>query len=114
MWRRTAVLLRPDRSVKRGKGGLMRTVVVFSLCSLVGILAGFSVAGGENYSDSPYGAWMHGPPQDPDYFPIAVWLQAPEDAAAYKKAGINLYVGLWEGPTEEQLAHLKAAGMQTI
>ena len=48
------------------------------------------------------------------YFPIAVWLQDPADAGEYKKAGINLYVGLWEGPTEEQLALLVKAGMQTV
>ena len=92
----------------------MRILVVIGLCALVCTLAGFSAAEGENTIGSPYGAWTHGPPQDPDYFPIAVWLQAPEDAAAYKKAGINLYVGLWKGPTEEQIAHLKSAGMQTI
>ncbi len=47
-------------------------------------------------------------------FPIAVWLQSPSNAARYKAAGINLYVALWQGPTEEQLAALKAAGMPVI
>lgn len=47
----------------------------------------------------------------PDYFPIAVWLQDPKNASDYRKIGINLYVGLWKGPTSEQLARLKAAGM---
>jgi hypothetical protein len=61
-----------------------------------------------------YAAWKHGPPADANYFPIAVWLQSPKNAARYKAAGINLYVGLWEGPTEEQLAALKAAGMPVI
>ena len=63
---------------------------------------------------SPYAAWAHGPPADEDYFPIAVWLQDPKMAPRYKAAGINLYVGLWKGPTEEQLATLKAAGMAVI
>ena len=31
-----------------------------------------------------------------------------------KAAGINLYVALWQGPTEEQLAELKKAGMPVI
>jgi hypothetical protein len=44
-------------------------------------------------------------------FPIAVWLQEPSLASQYKRAGINLYVGLWQGPTDKQLADLKAAGM---
>ena len=63
---------------------------------------------------SPYAAWKHGPPADENYFPIAVWLQDPNMAPRYKAAGINLYVGLWKGPTEEQLASLKAAGMPVI
>jgi len=55
-----------------------------------------------------------GPSRDPNFFPIGVWLQSPRRAALYKKAGINLYVGLWNGPTEEQLKELKAAGMPVI
>jgi hypothetical protein len=66
--------------------------------------------------DSPpsYARWSHGPPSDPGYFPIAVWLQDPRNADAYKRAGINLYVALWRGPTEAQLAALKKAGMSVI
>jgi hypothetical protein len=63
---------------------------------------------------SPYARWQHGPPAEPGYFPIAVWLQDPRNAARYKQAGINLYVALWRGPTESQLAALKAAGMSVI
>jgi len=63
---------------------------------------------------SPYAAWKHGPPSDPNFFPIGVWLQSPANAAKYKAAGINFYVGLWKGPTEKQLAELKAAGMPVI
>jgi hypothetical protein len=51
---------------------------------------------------------------DPAVFPIAVWLQSPSNAAKYKAAGFNLYVGLWQGPTEEQLTDLKAAGMPVV
>ncbi len=61
-----------------------------------------------------YAKWKNGPPSDPGYFPIAVWLQNPRNAEKYKAAGINLYVGLWRGPTEEQLAALKEAGMPVI
>jgi len=57
---------------------------------------------------------QYGLPSDPGYFPISVWLQSPSNAARYKAAGINLYIGLWEGPTEEQLAALKKAGMPVI
>jgi hypothetical protein len=53
-------------------------------------------------------------PFGPDNFPIAVWLQDPQDAARYRQAGINLYIGLWQGPTEAQLAILKAAHMPVM
>ena len=58
--------------------------------------------------------WRNGPPTDPSYFPIAVWLQSPKNAARYKAAGINLYVGLWKGPTASQLAELTKARMPVI
>jgi hypothetical protein len=63
---------------------------------------------------APYGAWKNGPSTDPGFFPIAVWLQDPRNAARYKAAGFNLYIGLWKGPTEAQLSALKAAGMRVI
>ncbi len=53
-------------------------------------------------------------PEDPSFFPSAVWLQAPRNAERFKAAGINLYVGLWDGPTEDQLRELEKAGMPVI
>ncbi len=47
-------------------------------------------------------------------FPIGVWLQQPEHARRYQALGINVYVGLWQGPTAAQLATLKRAGMPVI
>ena len=63
---------------------------------------------------SPYARWTRGPATDPAFFPIGVWLQDPPNAIRFKEAGINVFVGLWEGPTEEQLAGLRAAGMPVI
>ncbi len=54
------------------------------------------------------------PWNDPQFFPIAVWLQDPANAERYKQAGINTYIGLWKGPTEEQLQVLRKAGMRVI
>ena len=51
---------------------------------------------------------------DPTRFPIGVWLQSTANAERYKKAGINVYVGLWEGPKEKDLSALKKAGMPVI
>ncbi len=68
----------------------------------------------KNQTASPYAKWERGFSKDPGYFPIAVWLQSPGNAKAYKDLGINLYIGLWEGPNEAQLAALKEAGMPVI
>ncbi len=58
--------------------------------------------------------WTRGPFADSNEFPIAVWLQHPRNARRYQAAGINLYVGLWRGPTAEQLSLLREAGMPVI
>lgn len=50
----------------------------------------------------------------PTHFPIAVWLQNPSNASRYRAAGINTYVGLWDGPTAAQLDALKASGLAVI
>lgn len=58
--------------------------------------------------------WKHGPPTEDSWFPIGVWLQDPRNAVRYQNAGINLYLGLWEGPTAGQLDALRKAGMRVI
>lgn len=58
--------------------------------------------------------WTNSPWADPSFFPIAVWLQSPANAERYKAAGINTYVGLWRGPTAEQLRALQTAGMRVV
>jgi hypothetical protein len=63
---------------------------------------------------SPYARWTNSMPADENFFPIAVWLQSPKNAVRYKEAGINVYVGLWRGPTATQLAELEKAGMSVI
>ena len=63
---------------------------------------------------SPWGRWPRGPGRDPEQFPIGVWLQDPKNAARFQAAGINLYIGLWKGPTDEQLEALRAARMPVI
>jgi hypothetical protein len=58
--------------------------------------------------------FARGLPRRPDFFPLAVWLQAPGNALRYRGIGINIYVGLWRGPTEDQLRQLDEAGMLLI
>lgn len=51
---------------------------------------------------------------DPNFFPIGVWLQQPRHAKEYKAAGVNLYIGLWDGLDQPQLTDLKNAGMKVM
>lgn len=62
---------------------------------------------------SPY-VWPRGPSADPEFFPLAVWLQDPSNADAYQDVGINTFIGLWEGPRDDQLDRLTLAGMQVM
>ena len=99
----------------------MRRSITLITC-LIFIISGFAGAGegsvvGSRCAGSltsPYVKWQNGPPHDAGFFPIAVWLQNPAKAPKYRDAGFNTYVGLWKGPTQEQLAQLKRAGMKVI
>lgn len=91
-------------------------ILVLASTALTGwlICGSLAPAGAQPADGNPYAQWQHGPPHDSGYFPLAVWLQDPKNAARYQAAGINLYVGLWQGPTERQLAALTQAGMSVI
>lgn len=60
------------------------------------------------------GPFSRGLPASPEFFPVAVWLQNPVNAERYRAIGINVYVALWRGPTEEQLEALDKAGIKVI
>jgi hypothetical protein len=61
-----------------------------------------------------YARFSHGPPSDPAFFPIAVWLQSPSNARAYADIGINTFIGLYQGPSDAQLAVLADAGVPAL
>ena len=65
-------------------------------------------------AETPYAPWTNGPPNDPAYFPVGVWAQAPGNIEAYQELGVNLYVALHGGPTEQQLTALHEADMHAI
>lgn len=67
------------------------------------LLVGTSVLGGELQVNG-----------SANFFPIGVWLQSPNRAVNYKAIGINTFVGLYEGPTEEQLAALARQHMFAV
>lgn len=86
--------------------------------TFLGLLA-ISLTGAALGADTPQQAattltWKNGPRLGGEHFPLAVWLQAPRNAPRYQALGINLYVGLWEGPTETQLADLRKCRMPVI
>lgn len=85
-----------------------RFLVLLGLFFLASGRVGLSAA------DLSCAQWLRGPSASSNYFPVAVWLQDPQNALRFKAAGINLYVGLWAGPTEAQLAALAAAHMPVI
>src|SRR5260221_2248742 len=60
------------------------------------------------------GEQINGFPASADFFPIGVYLQSPARAANYKALGINTFVGLWKGPTEQQLADLARQQMFAV
>ena len=95
-----------------------RAVLVLSFVSLLVLSAGTRGAVGATQASplpaNPYVQWSQGPSGGAEFFPIAVWLQSPAKARQYRDAGINVFVGLWRGPTEEQLQQLKDAGMRVI
>jgi hypothetical protein len=66
--------------------------------------------GGPRY----YADFPRGFPTDASFFPIGVWMQNPSNAARFAEVGVNHYVGLWQGPTDEQLATTTAAGMPVV
>jgi hypothetical protein len=84
------------------------------MAALSAALDDVSTRGAHAAAVSPPVRWTNGLSTAEDYFPIAVWLQDPRHAARYRAAGINLYVGLWRGPTTNQLAELEKAGLGVI
>jgi hypothetical protein len=59
-----------------------------------------------------YSAWKSGPSVDSAFFPIAVWYQAPNRAAAYKACGINMYIS--PDVAVSDLTTFKNAGISVI
>ena len=67
------------------------------------------------YGGSPYyQRWPNAPVNGPDTWVTGVWMQNPINAARFQDVGINVFTGLWNGPTEEQMTNLARAGMPVI
>lgn len=76
---------------------------------------GDAIVQNDSGSDAPtngdqYGPWAGGS-ADASFFPISVWLQSPSSAAAYKSIGVNLFIGLYNGPVQADLDTLTTANV---
>jgi hypothetical protein len=97
---------RPSARCRIGRG-LPAAAMVFAAW-----LATLTSAGAQPVPAAAH--YANGFPTDPGFFPLGVWLQSPKNAASYQAIGINTFVGLWEGPTEVQLAALAGHGMFAV
>ncbi|MEN8230747.1 MAG: T9SS type A sorting domain-containing protein [Bacteroidota bacterium] len=86
------------------------SVLLKSRLQFLILIVGFSLS--VNAQDKS--RWVNGFSDDSTFFPIAVWLQNPSYADEYLSTGVNLQIGLWQGPTERQLSDLKSAGLPVI
>jgi hypothetical protein len=91
------------------------------VCCSVACSSGPQVLGWQTDVELPwYGGsgyfrpWKNGPPASPDFWMRSVWMQNPTNVARYRAVGVNFYTGLWEGPTEDQLAALTESSMPAI
>jgi hypothetical protein len=96
------------------KQPMTRPLIILAVLSATLGATWCSARAAEEAPPGPYASWKNGPSADASYFPIGVWLQSPAQAERYKKAGVNLYIALYRGPTEKDLAQLKAAGMRVF
>ena len=79
------------------------------------LLAHAPFAHGMDCPQAYYARWTNGISSSSNFFPIAVWLQEPAYyATAYKNAGINLFIGLADGPNQSQLTGLTSAGLPAL
>ncbi|MCX6156090.1 MAG: hypothetical protein NT007_18230 [Candidatus Kapabacteria bacterium] len=76
---------------------------IVNLMVLIMVLCCMAQAQPDNYN-----------PKDPNFFPIGVATQSPFNAKAYRQAGINLYITLWDPLDSIQLNDLHKADMKVI
>ena len=83
-----------------------------SACMLALILASSMAIGGQPAAAGEI--YRNGFPDDRGFFPVGVWMQSPKNAPYYMALGINTFIGLWNGPTEEQLVDLAHENLLAI
>ena len=61
-----------------------------------------------------YAELVRGPPSDPAFFPIHRLAAEPGQRGEFAAIGIDFFTGLYDGPSDAQLATLAAADMPAI
>jgi hypothetical protein len=61
-----------------------------------------------------FGRFQYAPSSSTALFPLSVWMQNPINAAGYRDVGVNVFTGLWQGPTEEQLGGITSGGLSVL
>jgi hypothetical protein len=63
-----------------------------------------------------YAAWPNGPSpsNNPNFFPIGVWLQSPPNVAEYTNIGINMYIGFFGSLDQGSLSSMAASQMPLV
>jgi hypothetical protein len=87
---------------------MMVVVLLFGLCSAA---CAADAAPGRK---GPYATWSRGPSAAQGFFPIGVCTQDPARAKEYRELGINTYLSIWDGPSDEQMQQLHEAGMTAM
>ena len=99
--------------MRQARGRTWRVHLWMILLLASAILSYLSFLGAQSLAQDR-SRFKNGFPDDPAFIPIGVWVQDPRDAVAFKAMGINTFVGLWEGPTEAQLAELAKVGLYAV
>lgn len=87
---------------------------LLAICAVILTLTGDTVCWQGLRAEPASTSFPNGLPKDPNFFPIAVWLQQPRYASKFKAIGINTFVGLWNPLTPTMLAQLRVHGMRLI
>jgi hypothetical protein len=112
----------PDRSIAQRRaelaleedGGVLHITLVIVLVLIVGLAAAGWAAEGHAAAANPYVAWPASFPPEAGFFPIAVWMQSPDNAEAYAALGINTYVAIAGRLDDEATAKFAKAGIRVV
>jgi len=113
------VTLDPRRRRFAPRSLLLACALSATACDSGDQLLGREIEGGDEYlpwyrGSAYYTKWSNSPVDDPSSWILAVWMQNPVNAARFHGVHMNVFTGLWNGPTEEQLRTLADAEMGVI